>query len=60
MLKEGEWPLSMSGYRTKRRGGAVISSATVGLLAVGGDYRSRTWCLSSGFRLGLRAKVAVI
>ena len=26
----------------------------------GGDYRSRTWCLSSGFRLGLRAKVAVI
>ena len=24
------------------------------------DYRSRTWCLSSGFRLGLRAKVAVI
>ena len=25
-----------------------------------GDYRSRTWCLSSGFRLGLRAKVAVI
>ena len=25
-----------------------------------GDYRSRTWCLSSVFRLGLRAKVAVI
>ena len=24
------------------------------------DYRSRTWCLSSVFRLGLRAKVAVI
>ena len=38
MLKEGEWPLSMSGYRTKRRGGAVISSATVGLLAVGGRW----------------------
>ena len=26
----------------------------------GRDYRSRTGCLSSGFRLGLRAKVAVI
>ena len=28
--------------------------------AAAGDYRSRTWCLSSVFRLGLRAKVAVI
>ena len=28
--------------------------------AENGDYRSRTWCLSSVFRLGLRAKVAVI
>ena len=30
------------------------------ILTVFADYRSRTWCLSSGFRLGLRAKVAVI
>ena len=41
--------------------------ACVGALTTAGlgevtmaDYRSRTWCLSSGFRLGLRAKVAVI
>ena len=32
----------------------------VDVAAVFADYRSRTWCLSSVFRLGLRAKVAVI
>ena len=32
----------------------------VTILSTCADYRSRTWCLSSGFRLGLRAKVAVI
>lgn len=40
---------------------AYVRASTERFASNGGeDYRSRTWCLSSGFRLGLRAKVAVI
>ena len=39
--------------------GQAVALPVAVALAVA-DYRSRTWCLSSGFRLGLRAKVAVI
>jgi len=42
----------------------IVDVAAVFARGLGGradeDYRSRTWCLSSVFRLGLRAKVAVI
>ena len=39
---------------------AIDTVLLIVVLAFFADYRSRTWCLSSGFRLGLRAKVAVI
>ena len=64
---------SDSGVRELIASGAIRSFKVGGLLRIPAselvkftgeegkeDYRSRTWCLSSGFRLGLRAKVAVI
>ena len=47
-------------YKALRNELAAVLEELERIEAGNGDYRSRTWCLSSGFRLGLRAKVAVI
>ena len=50
---QGQFPMGEPIAMTPAMTGGVQPLVTA-------DYRSRTWCLSSGFRLGLRAKVAVI
>ena len=45
---------------TLKVGDRIDLSVNETLMSAPWDYRSRTWCLSSVFRLGLRAKVAVI
>ena len=54
------FPASRAHNEGRGRGTHATSRTTAGTHTTNEDYRSRTWCLSSVFRLGLRAKVAVI